>query len=152
MRDRQSNFLCPRRRSVSLPSSQARWVAWQTTRATRGATCASGYSPPRPTSAPTSDTFTWGRPNIAESRVYPVRTVIKCSRERWLQSDYKSLANCAVNNNLPLLFPLRVAGQTELMLCLLQGHMTEHVRTVHEGKKRIYKEVNCQVTLFTPLW
>ena len=26
-----------------------------------------------------------------------------------------------------------------------QGHMTEHVRTVHEGKKRIYKEVNCQV-------
>ena len=23
--------------------------------------------------------------------------------------------------------------------------MTEHVRTVHEGKKRIYKEVNCQV-------
>ena len=29
---------------------------------------------------------------------------------------------------------------------ILQGHMTEHVRTVHEGKKRIYKEVNCQVT------
>ena len=28
---------------------------------------------------------------------------------------------------------------------ILQGHMTEHVRTVHEGKKRIYKEVNCQV-------
>ena len=28
---------------------------------------------------------------------------------------------------------------------LVQGHMTEHVRTVHEGKKRIYKEVNCQV-------
>ena len=27
----------------------------------------------------------------------------------------------------------------------IQGHMTEHVRTVHEGKKRIYKEVNCQV-------
>ena len=26
----------------------------------------------------------------------------------------------------------------------VQGHMTEHVRTVHEGKKRIYKEVNCQ--------
>merc|ERR1712080_18969 len=25
-----------------------------------------------------------------------------------------------------------------------KGHMTEHVRTVHEGKKRIYKEVNCQ--------
>ena len=24
--------------------------------------------------------------------------------------------------------------------------MTEHVRTVHEGKKRIYKEVNCQVS------
>ena len=22
-----------------------------------------------------------------------------------------------------------------------KGHMTEHVRTVHEGKKRIYKEV-----------
>ena len=26
--------------------------------------------------------------------------------------------------------------------------MTEHVRTVHEGKKRIYKEVNCQVGLY----
>ena len=26
--------------------------------------------------------------------------------------------------------------------------MTEHVRTVHEGKKRIYKEVNCQVKEF----
>ena len=26
--------------------------------------------------------------------------------------------------------------------------MTEHVRTVHEGKKRIYKEVNCQVKSF----
>ena len=32
------------------------------------------------------------------------------------------------------------------MFLLLQGHMTEHVRTVHEGKKRIYKEVNCQVS------
>ena len=30
---------------------------------------------------------------------------------------------------------------------IFQGHMTEHVRTVHEGKKRIYKEVNCQVTM-----
>ena len=29
--------------------------------------------------------------------------------------------------------------------------MTEHVRTVHEGKKRIYKEVNCQVIL-TSTW
>ena len=37
-----------------------------------------------------------------------------------------------VLNNTNWLFPLK-------------GHMTEHVRTVHEGKKRIYKEVNCQV-------
>ena len=40
-------------------------------------------------------------------------------------------------------------GLLSWVICaLLQGHMTEHVRTVHEGKKRIYKEVNCQVGAF----
>ena len=28
-----------------------------------------------------------------------------------------------------------------------KGHMTEHVRTVHEGKKRIYKEVKSDTYL-----
>ena len=33
-----------------------------------------------------------------------------------------------------------------------KGHMTEHVRTVHEGKKRIYKEVKSNATsLFSEL-
>jgi hypothetical protein len=37
------------------------------------------------------------------------------------------------------------SGVNQLYKKNVQGHMTEHVRTVHEGKKRIYKEVNCQV-------
>ena len=35
--------------------------------------------------------------------------------------------------------------RVRITIFIPQGHMTEHVRTVHEGKKRIYKEVNCQV-------
>ena len=104
------------------PPSQPWSAPSLTTPATRDATCVSGSSPPRPTSAVTSDMFTWARRNTLESRAFPVLTATRCSQER-----------CEIKcENCDSTFSY-------------QGHMTEHVRTVHEGKKRIYKEVNCQV-------